>query len=104
MNKTAISLMVIADMRHDSYTDAPPTAITPEIHDELVRCGYAVARSDHLWVKGWRLWAPRAVRAGLYRPHIPRSIYIQVASPEARVSTLDELELPAIDLIQLLAK
>ena len=38
------------------------------------------------------MFSPRAVRAGLYRDYTPQSIYTQVASPDVRVPSLDEIE------------
>ena len=104
MNEAAISLMAIAETRHNGYVEVPPSGVTPEIYDELILCGYSVGRSENLWVGGWCVYSPRAVRAGLYRDYIPQSTHTQVASPGVRVPSLDEIEdisdaeLPAEDL------
>lgn len=104
MNEAAICLMVIAETRHDGYVEAPASAVTPEICDELIQCGYSVGRSENLWLGGWCVYSPRAVRAGLYRDYIPQSIHTRVESPGVRVPSLDEIEgisdaeIPAEDL------
>lgn len=92
MLEATICLMAIAARRTYSYVDVPPSAVTPEILDELVQCGAAVGRSESLWIDGWRVYSPRAVRAGLYRVYVPRSIHTRVASPGVRVPSLDEIE------------
>jgi hypothetical protein len=38
------------------------------------------------------VYSPRAVRAGLYRVYVPRSIYTRVASAGVRIPTLEEIE------------
>lgn len=92
MNEVAISLMVLANVRRNGYVDVPPSGITPEIYDELILSGYSVGRSDRLWMDGWCVYSPRAVRAGLFRAHIPQSIYTRVASLGVRVPYLEEIE------------
>lgn len=92
MLETTICLMAIADMRIFGYVDVPPSVVTPEILDELVQCGAAVGRSENLWIDGWRVYSPRALRSGLYRVYVPRSIYTRVASAGVRIPTLDEIE------------
>jgi hypothetical protein len=104
MNKTAISLMAIAETRKNGYVEVPPSGVTPEIYEDLILCGYSIGRSEHLWVEGWCVYSPRAVRAGLYRAYKPQSRYTRVASPDVRVPSLDEIEdiseaeIPAEDL------
>jgi hypothetical protein len=92
MNEEAISIMAIAHMNSDGYTDVPPTLITPEIEQSLLEHGYAVAKSDAIWVNGWRVFSARAVRAGLYRDYIPPSNFTRVASPGVRIPAIDEIE------------
>lgn len=92
MNEAAISLMAIAEMRHNGYVEVPPSEVTPEIYDDLIQCGYSIGRSENLWVGGWCVYSPRAVRAGYYRAYIPQSIHTQVASPGVRVPSLEEIE------------
>ena len=92
MLETTICLMAIAAMRTNGYVDVPPSAVTPEMLDELVQCGVAVGRSENLWIDGWRVYSPRAVRAGLYRVYVPRSIHTRIESPGVRVPSLDEIE------------
>ncbi len=92
MNEEAISIMVIAHMDSDGYTDVPPPLITPEIEQSLLEHGYAVAKSDATWVNGWRVFSPRAVRAGHYRSYIPPSNFTRVASPGVRIPAIDEIE------------
>ena len=92
MNEAAISLMAIAEARHNGYVEVPPSGVTSEIYGELILCGYSVGRSENMWVGGWCVYSPRAVRAGLYRDYIPQSIHTQVASPGVRVPSLDEIE------------
>jgi hypothetical protein len=92
MNEAAISLMAIAEMRHNGYVDVPPSEMTAEIYEELVKGGHSLSRSDALWMDGWRVYSPRAVRAGLYREYIPQSMHTRVASPDVRVPSFDEIE------------
>jgi hypothetical protein len=104
MLEATISLMAIAETRHNGYVDVPPSEITPEIYEELIKCRHSLSRSDALWMDGWRLYSPRAVRAGLYRAYTPQSIYTRIASPGVRIPSIDEIEdigeaeLPAEDL------
>jgi hypothetical protein len=92
MLEATICILAIADLRSHGYADVPPSAVTPEIFDELLQCGAAVGRSESLWIDGWRVYSPRAVRAGLYRVYVPRSIYTRVASAGVRIPTLEEIE------------
>jgi hypothetical protein len=92
VNEEAISIMVIAHMDSDGYTDVPWPLITPEIEQILLTYRFAVGRSDSLWVDGWRVYFPRAVRAGLYRSYIPPSNFTRVASPGVRIPAIDEIE------------
>lgn len=104
MLEAAISLMAIADMRQTGYVEVPPSGLTPEIYEELILSGHAVGRSDYLWMDGWRVYSPRAIRAGLYQAYVPHSIYTRIASSDARIPEIHELEavpqaeLPANDL------
>ena len=104
MLEAAIALMVIAETRQNGYVDVPPSEITLEIYEELIKCGLSLSRSDAIWIDGWRVHSPRAVRAGLYREYIPKSIHTRIASPDVRVPSLEEIEditqteLPAGDL------
>jgi len=92
MLETTICLMAIADLRIFGYVDVPPSAITPEVLNELIQCGAAVGRSENLWIDGWRVYSPRALRAGMYRVYVPRSIYTRVATAGVRIPTLDKIE------------
>jgi hypothetical protein len=92
MHEAAISLMAIAETRHKGYVDVPPSELTPEVYEDLIKCGHAVSRSDHLWMDGWRVYSPRAVRAGFYRACVPQSIYTRIASPDVRIPDLAEIE------------
>ena len=92
MLEATVCLISIAEIRHNGFVDTPPSAVTPEIRHELIQCGLAVSRSDHLWVDGWRVYSSRALRAGLYRDYVPQSTYTRVASLGVRVPTLDEIE------------
>ena len=92
MREAAISLMAIAETRHEGYVDVPPSELTSEIYEELIKCGHAVSRSDHLWMDGWRVYSPRAVRAGFYKACIPQSLYTRIASRGVRIPDLAEIE------------
>ena len=92
MNEEAISIMIIAHMDSNGYTDVPPPLITPEIEQSLLEYGYGVSKSDAIWVDGWRVFSPRAVRSGHYRPYIPPSNFTRVASPGVRIPAVDEIE------------
>ena len=104
MNEEAIALMAIAETRLKGYVEVPPLGITAEIYDVLILCGYSVGRSENLWIGGWCLYSPRAVRAGFYRAYTPQSSFTRIASPDVRVPRVDEIEeiseaeLPAEDL------
>lgn len=92
MNEEAISIMVIAHMDSDGYTDVPPPLITPEIAQSILEHGFAISESDAVWVNGWRVFSPRAVRAGLYRSYIPPSNFTRVATPGVRIPKINEIE------------
>lgn len=92
MNEKAFSIMVIAHMDPSGYTDVPPPLITPEIENSLLEYGYAVSKSDAIWIDGWRVFSPRAVRAGHYRSYIPPSNFTRVASSGVRIPAIDEIE------------
>lgn len=92
MNEQALSLMVIAHMERDGYTDVPPPLITPELEQILLEHGFLVSISDGTWVDGRRLFSPRAVRAGHYRSYIPPSNFTRVAPPGVRIPAIDEIE------------
>jgi hypothetical protein len=92
VNEEAISIMVIAHIDSDDYTDVPPPLITPEIEQSLLEYGFPVSKSDAIWVDGWRVYSPRAVRAGLYQSYIPPSNFTRVASPEVRIPSIEEIE------------
>ena len=92
MLEAAIALMSIAETRGNGYVDVPPSEITLEIYEELIKCGLSLSRSDALWMDGWRLYSPRAVRAGFYREYIPKSIHTRMVSPDIRVPSIEEIE------------
>jgi hypothetical protein len=92
MLEAAIALMAIAETRHNGYVDVPPSEITLEIYEELIKCGLSLSRSDALWMNGWRVYSVRAMRSGLYREYIPKSIHTRIASPDVRVPSLEEIE------------
>ena len=92
MLEAAIALMAIAETRHNGYVDVPPSEITLEIYEELIKCGLSLSRSDAIWMDGWRVHSSRAVHAGLYREYIPKSIHTRIASPDVHVPNLDEIE------------
>jgi hypothetical protein len=51
LNPKVINLIAAVE-RNDGYADVPPGSIDDEIECELALYGYAVSKSDRLWLGG----------------------------------------------------
>lgn len=85
MNRAVINLIAAAERSERGFADVPPGSIDEDIESELAAFGYAVARSDRLWLGGYRVHTPESVQAGNYRPHVPPSIFTCASSRFAHV-------------------
>ena len=96
MDKSVPRLIAAAERSHKGYADIPPGSVTDEIEIELAGFGYAIARSDRLWVGGYRIHSPESVRAGNYRLYVPPSIFTCASPQFAFVSDACDFNLDAI--------
>ena len=74
----------------------PPGSINDEIESELAAYGYAVARSDRLWIGGYRVHSPESILFGNYRPYVPPSNFTCVASRSVHVPDARDFDLEAV--------
>jgi hypothetical protein len=95
LNRKVINLIAAAE-RHDGYADVPPGSINEEIESELAVYGYAVARSDRLWLGGYRIHSPESVQAGNYIRHVPPSIFTCALSKFAHVPDAPDFDVEAV--------
>jgi len=78
------------------YADVPPGSINDDIESELAVYGYAVARSDRLWIGGYRIHSPESILFGNYRPYVPPSNFTSIASRLVHVPDARDFDLEAI--------
>lgn len=95
LNRKVINLIAAVE-RNDGYADVPPGSIDDEIESELAVYGYAVSRSDRLWLGGYRILSPESIQAGNYRPHVPRSIFTCATSKFAHVPDAPDFDVEAV--------
>jgi hypothetical protein len=95
LNRKVINL-IAATERHDGYVDVPPGSINEEIEAELAVYGYAVARSERLWLGGFRIYSPESVRAGNYIPHVPPSIFTCALSKFTELPDAPDFDVDAV--------
>jgi hypothetical protein len=91
-----IANLIAAVERHEGWVDVPPGSIDDEIECELAVHGYAVARSDRLWLGGYRIHSPESILAGNYRPHVPQSIFTCALSKFAHVPDARDFDVDAV--------
>lgn len=96
MNRSVINLIAAAERTERGYADVPPGSITEEIESELAVYGYAVARSDRLWVGGYRVHSPESVQVGNYRPYVAPSIFTCGSSKFAHVPDARDFDVDAV--------
>jgi hypothetical protein len=96
MNRAVVNLIAIAERSDKGFSDLPPGAVDDDIEMELAQFGYAIARSDRLWIGGYRIHTPESVQAGNYRPYVPASIFTCAASKYARVPDARDFNVEAI--------
>ena len=96
MNSPIINLIAAAERSEHGYSDVPPGSINDEIESELAAYGYAVARSDRLWIGGYRVHSPESILFGNYRPYVPPSNFPCIASRSAHVPDARDFDLEAI--------
>jgi hypothetical protein len=91
-----IANLIAAVERHDGWADVPPGSIDDETECTLAMYGYAVARSDRLWVGGYRVHSPESVQAGNYIPHVPQTIFTCALSKFAHVPDAPDFNVEAV--------
>ena len=96
MNRAVSNLIVVAERSERGYADLPPGAVDDEIEVELAQFGYAIARSDRLWLGGYRIHTPESVLAGNYRPYVSTSIFTCASAKFARVPDAGDFNVEAI--------
>ncbi len=96
MNRSVINLIAAAERNVRGYADVPPGSINDAIESELAALGYAVARSDHLWIDGYRVHTPESIQFGNYRPYVPPSIFTCASSLFAHVPDARDFNLEAV--------
>lgn len=96
MNRAVVNLIAVAERSEKGFSDLPPGSVDEDIEMELAQFGYAIARSDRLWIGGYRIYTPESIQAGNYRPYVPTSIFTCAASRYARVPDAREFNVEAI--------
>jgi len=96
MHRSVMNLIAVAERSEHGYADVPPGSINDQIESELAEFGYAVARSDRLWVGGYRVHSPESIQAGNFRPHVPPSNFTCIASRSAHVPEARDFDLEAV--------
>jgi len=96
VNLSVRSIIVAVERSEKGFVDVPPGSINDEIEIELATFGYAVALSDHLWIRGYRVHSPESVQAGNYRLHVPPSIFTCAASRFAHVPDARDFDLEGV--------
>ena len=96
MHRAVLNLIAAAERSEHGYSDLPPGSINDEIESELAAYGYAVARSDRLWMGGHRIHSPESILFGNYRPYVPPSNFTCIASKYAHVPDARDFDLEAV--------
>jgi len=96
MHRAAINLIAAVERSDHGFADVPPDSINDELEGDLAAWGYACAKSDRLWIGGYRIHSPESVRAGNYRPYVPPSIFTCALSESAHVPDAGDFDLNAI--------
>jgi hypothetical protein len=95
LNRKVMNLIAAVE-RHDGFADVPPGSIDDEIECELAVYGYAIAKSDRLWLGGHRVHSPESIQAGNYRLHVPPSIFTCASSRFAHVPDARDFDVEAV--------
>lgn len=96
MNRAVSNLIAVAERSEKGFSDLPPGAVNDDIEIELAQFGYAIARSDRLWIGGYRIHTPESVQAGNYRPYVPPSLFTCAASRFAHVPDARDINVETI--------
>lgn len=96
MDRFIINLIAAVERSEHGYSDVPPGSINDEIEGQLAEFGYAVARSDRLWMGGHRIHSPESILFGNYRLYVPPSKFSCIASPSAQVPDARDFDLEAV--------
>jgi hypothetical protein len=96
MHRAVFNLIAVVERSEHGYADVPPGSINDEIESDLAAYGYAVARSDRLWLGGFRVHSPESILFGNYRLHVPPSNFTCIASRSARVPDARDFDLEAV--------
>jgi len=72
MHRAVLNLIAVAD---GAITATPTCRLAPSTTKSKATAayGYAVARSDRLWIGGYRIHSPESILFGNYRPYVPPS-------------------------------
>ena len=96
MNRSVINLIAVAERSEHGYADVPPGSINEEIESELAAFGYGIAKSDLVWIGGYRIHSPESIRFGNYRPYVPPSISTCASPRAAYVPDARDFDLEAV--------
>jgi len=96
MHRAVLNLIAVAERSEHGYSDLPPGSINDEIESELAAYGYAVARSDRLWLGGYRIHSPESILFGNYRPYVPPSIFTCASSRSTHVPDARDFDVDAV--------
>lgn len=96
MHHAVFNLIAVVERSEHGYADVPPGSINDELESDLAAYGYAVARSDRLWLGGFRVHSPESILFGNYRPYVPPSNFTCIASRSARVPDARDFDLEAV--------
>jgi hypothetical protein len=96
MHRAVFNLIAVVERSEHGYSDVPPGSLNDEIESQLAEFGYAVARSDRLWLGGYRVHSPESILFGNYRPYVPPSDFTCIASRSARVPDAGNFDLEAV--------
>jgi hypothetical protein len=96
MKRSTINLIAVTERSEHGYADVPPGSVNDEIEAELAAMGYAVSKSDRLWLGGFRVYSPESIRAGNYMLQVPPSIFTCAGSQLARVPDVRDFDLEAV--------
>jgi len=96
MHRAVVNLIAAVERSEHGFVDVPPDSINDEIESELAVYGYAIARSDRLWLGGYRLHSPESILFGNYRQYVPPSNFTSIASRSAHVPDARDFDLEAL--------
>ena|SRR3569833_2172449 len=96
MHRAVLNLIAVAERSEYGYADVPSGSINDDVESELATYGYSVARSDKMWIGGYRIHTPESISSGNYRPYVPPSTFTSIASRSAHVPDARDFDIEAI--------